>query len=163
VQTDCERAVIVFFSNDVILKEFKESAHFSPYDGSKADTLTEKNDNDEKTSKVSNATNQGHVTLLTREFGRGTDFKYQGDLVINAGGLLVIQTFFTNDYSEEIQIRGRTRRQGTTGSYELIVQLEDLYTCLEKEQVSGILSANQSPEARYKALHSKRQELFEKA
>jgi hypothetical protein len=75
----------------------------------------------------------------------------------------VIQTFFTNDYSEEIQIRGRTRRQGTTGSYELIVQLGDLYECLEKQQVDSILATNQSPEARYKALHSKRQELFELA
>ena len=87
---ECQRAVVVFFANDVILNEFKLSEFFGPYDGPKADTLTEKNDNDEKTSKVSNATNQGQVTVLTREFGRGTDFKYQGDLVINAGGLHVI-------------------------------------------------------------------------
>ena len=40
--------------------------------------------------------------MCTREFGRGTDFKYHGDLVIHAGGLLVIQTFYTEDYSEEI-------------------------------------------------------------
>ena len=76
---------------------------------------------------VTDATKQGRITLATREFGRGTDFKYHGDAVINAGGLAVIQTFFTFDYSEEIQIRGRTRRQGTTGSYEILVSLEDLY------------------------------------
>ena len=86
-----ERAVIVFFADDVILKEYKDQSKFiNRYDSSKVDVLTEKDDKDVKTSKVSNATNQGHITLLTREFGRGTDFKYQGDLVINAGGLLVI-------------------------------------------------------------------------
>jgi hypothetical protein len=52
---------------------------------------------------------------------------YHGDSVINAGGLAVIQTFFTFDYSEEIYIRGCTRRQGTTGSYEILVSLEGLY------------------------------------
>jgi preprotein translocase subunit SecA len=73
-----------------------------------------------------NATIQGSITLSTREFGRGSDFLYHGDNVINAGGLAVIQAFFALDYSEEIQIRGRTRRQGTTGSYEIIVSSEDL-------------------------------------
>ena len=73
-----------------------------------------------------NATIEGQITLSTREFGRGTDFKYLGNAVIEAGGLAVIQAFFTNDYSEEIQIRGRTRRQGTTGSYEIIVCLQDI-------------------------------------
>ena len=159
-----ERAVIVFFADDVILKEYKNQSQFiNRYDSSKVDVLTEKDDKDVKTSKVSNATNQGHITLLTREFGRGTDFKYQGDLVINAGGLLVIQTFYTNDYSEEIQIRGRTRRQGTTGSYELIVQREDLEACFNKEQVDSIIEAFPHPEKRYKVLHSKRQTIFEEA
>jgi preprotein translocase subunit SecA len=51
---------------------------------------------------VTNATIQGQITLATREFGRGTDFKYHGSAVIEAGGLAVIQAFFTSDYSEEI-------------------------------------------------------------
>jgi preprotein translocase subunit SecA len=63
------------------------------------------------------------MTPSTQEFGRETDFKYHGAAVINAGGLAVIQAFFTFDCSEEIQIRGRTRRQGATGSYELLVSL----------------------------------------
>ena len=65
-----------------------------------------------------NATIQGQITLPTREFGRVTDFNYHGNGVIEACGLAVIQAFFTNNFSEEILIRGRTRRQGTTGSYE---------------------------------------------
>ena len=85
---------------------------------------------------------QGTITLSTSEFGRGTDFKYLGNALKNAGGLAVIQTFFTFDYSEEIQIRGRTRRQGATGSYEIIVSLEDLYLLLEKDKgfVDSLLS-----------------------
>ena len=152
----------MFFANDVILNEFKASSHFSKYNGPKTEVLTEKNDNKEKTSKVSSATNQGQVTLCTREFGRGTDFKYQGNLVINAGGLHVIQTFFTNDYSEEIQIRGRTRRQGTTGSYELAVLLEDLQQIMGQEFVDDLLLKVTDPNLRYKALHTKRKEIFKK-
>jgi preprotein translocase subunit SecA len=52
--------------------------------------VTEENDDAEKAWKISNATNQGQVTLFTRGFGRGTDFKYQGDKVVNVGGLHVI-------------------------------------------------------------------------
>ena len=81
--------------------------------------------------------------MCTREFGRGTDFKYHGDLVIHAGGLHVIQAFFTEDYSEEIQIRGRTRRQGTTGSYEIIAskdQILTLTTDIKPEFVDSLFS-----------------------
>ncbi len=98
-----------------------ESSHFVQFSSFKRGILTDKLDNAERDSFVKNATIQGQITLSTREFGRGTDFKYHGSAVIEAGGLAVIQAFFTSDYSEEIQIRGRTRRQGTTGSYEIIV------------------------------------------
>jgi len=52
------RAVVVFFDNEKILAEFRECEHFKQFEGAKADTLTGKNDNNEKTIKVSNATNQ---------------------------------------------------------------------------------------------------------
>ena len=81
--------------------------------------------------------------------------------MIHAGGLHVIQTFFTNDYSEEIQIRGRTRRQGTTGSYELIVWKEELEVLMTPEVVNQIMSEVQTPEGRYKKLHHNRQAKFE--
>lgn len=128
-----QRAVIVFFKSEEILNEFLESEHFDQLKSYKYGVLTDKLDNDERDSLVANATLQGQITLSTREFGRGTDFKYHGNAVINAGGLAVIQTFFTFDYSEEIQIRGRTRRQGTTGSYEILVSLEDIYQLLGNE------------------------------
>lgn len=52
--------------------------------------LTGKNDNNERDQRVKDATTQGTITLCTREFGRGTDFKYDGDLVIHAGGVAAI-------------------------------------------------------------------------
>ena len=64
--------------------------------------LTDKLDNEERNDYVKYVTFEGYLTLSTREYGRGTDFKYQGNAVSEAGGLAVIQAFFTNDYSEEI-------------------------------------------------------------
>lgn len=43
-----------------------------------------------------------------------------------AGGLVVIQTFLSEDLSEEVQIRGRTGRQGTSGTYLMILNVPDL-------------------------------------
>ena len=40
---------------------------------------------------------------------------------MEAGGVHIIQTFFSRDASEEIQIQGRTARQGKKGSYSLIL------------------------------------------
>ena len=128
-----QRAVIVFFKSEEILNEFIKSEHFDQFKSYKYGVLTENLDNDERDSLIKNATTQGQITLSTWEFGRGTDFQYHGNAVINAGGLAVIQAFFTFDYSEEIQIRGRTRRQGTPGSYEILVSLEDIYQLLGNE------------------------------
>ena len=63
----------------------------------KIGVLTDKLENAERDQIISDATIQGQITLATREFGRGTDFKYHGNSVIHAGGLAVIQTFFTFD------------------------------------------------------------------
>ena len=43
------------------------------------------------------------------------------------GGVHVIQTFFSETESEEIQIKGRTCRQDNPGSYELVVFIPDLW------------------------------------
>lgn len=67
-----------------------ESSHFSQFACYKTGKLTDKLDNAERDSLVTNATIQGQITLATREFGRGTDFKYHGNAVIEAGGLAVI-------------------------------------------------------------------------
>ncbi len=66
------------------------------------------------------------ITLLTREFGRGTDFYCYDESVQKAGGVAVLQTFFSKDLSEEIQIKGRTARWSQKGEYRCVVFGDDL-------------------------------------
>jgi hypothetical protein len=68
----------------------------------------------------------GRITLLTRAFGRGTDFICYDDRLQQNGGIHVIQTFFSFIKSEEVQIKGRTARQGNVGSFSLVLMDGDL-------------------------------------
>lgn len=74
------------------------------------------------------ACEKGKITLMTRDYGRGTDFKVFDESIftIGHGGLHVIQTFLSIENSEEVQIRGRTARQGNPGTYILIIKDSDL-------------------------------------
>ena len=66
------------------------------------------------------------VTLASRMYGRGTDFKIFDDRMEACGGLHVLQTFFSADLSEEAQIQGRCARQGNKGSYSLVLHVSSL-------------------------------------
>jgi preprotein translocase subunit SecA len=56
-------------------------------------TVSEKNDPGAVKDRVVQATRPGNITLLSRAFGRGTDFVIGDKRVKEAGGLHVIQTF----------------------------------------------------------------------
>jgi preprotein translocase subunit SecA len=45
---------------------------------------------------------KGHITLFTKSFGRGTDFKCTNKIVLANGGVHVIQAFFSEELSEEV-------------------------------------------------------------
>ncbi|CAF4640808.1 unnamed protein product [Rotaria sp. Silwood1] len=66
------------------------------------------------------------ITLLTRTFGRGTDFICRNQQLLLNGGMHVLQTFFSEELSEEYQIIGRGARQGDYGSYRMILLDKDL-------------------------------------
>ena len=53
-----------------------------------------------KDSMIKFASSQGYVTLLTKEYGRGTDFISRDDIVNSNGGVHVIQTFLSEELSE---------------------------------------------------------------
>mmetsp|Transcript_644 Transcript_644/g.1286 ORF Transcript_644/g.1286 Transcript_644/m.1286 type:complete len:578 (-) Transcript_644:236-1969(-) len=68
----------------------------------------------------------GHITLSTAVFGRGTDFFCKDEGVEKNGGVHIMQTFLSEEISEEVQIQGRTARQGKRGSYQMILLDSDL-------------------------------------
>lgn len=89
-------------------------------------TVSEKNDPGAVKDRVVQAARPGNITLLSRAFGRGTDFVISDKRVREAGGLHVIQTFIAEEESEDVQIEGRTARQGQVGTSELILSEESL-------------------------------------
>jgi hypothetical protein len=75
----------------------------------------------EKVQVIRRATVAGQITLLTRAFGRGIDFMCRDSVVEANGGVHVLQTFLSEELSEEVQIMGRTARQGQQGSYSMVL------------------------------------------
>ena len=120
-----KRAVIVFFENGKRLEEFKRSPFFSKL-GRQKEVLTEDMDAGAKEFAINKAATSGQITLSTAVFGRGTDFFCKDDRVQEGGGVHIIQTFLSLEKSEEVQIQGRTSRQGKKGSYQLVLLEEDL-------------------------------------
>lgn len=63
---------------------------------------------------------------MTRSFGRGTDFKVRDERVNKNGGVHIIQAFLSLEESEEVQIKGRTYRQNSDGSCEILIKSNEL-------------------------------------
>ena len=124
-KTQQRRAVIVFFENGDRLEEFKNSP-FYPRLGRQKAVLVENMLAGDKEFIINKAATAGQVTLCTAVFGRGTDFFCQDDRVQDGGGVHIIQAFLSSDRSEEVQIQGRTSRQGKKGSYQLVVLEDDI-------------------------------------
>jgi hypothetical protein len=80
----------------------------------------------EKDKFVKDTTRTRMINLITKAFGRGTDFVCRDDVVQANGGVHVIQTFLSEQLSEEKQIKGRTARQGDLGSYSMVLREKDL-------------------------------------
>lgn len=111
-----QRPVMIFFDSQETLFAFHNSTLMESLKKEVA-VVTEATPEYEKDSLFLKATEAGAITLMIRDFGRGTDFKCFDRRVLNAGGVHVIQAFFSKDLSEEIQIMGRCARQGTDGSF----------------------------------------------
>jgi len=124
VMSKARRAVIVFFEDSIKLGDFKKSPHYKKI--ARKSLLTESLTKEEKEFMIKKAATAGTVTLSTAVFGRGTDFVCLDEQLLKNGGVHVIQTFLSTEKSEEVQIQGRTARQGKRGSYELIILQRDL-------------------------------------
>jgi hypothetical protein len=113
------RPVMVFFDCRETLLHFYNHVLMDSLRG-KTEIVTEATLTAQKESLFVGATEKGAITLLVRDFGRGTDFKCYDTRVLSAGGVHVIQAFFSDALSEEIQIKGRCARQGAGGSYRCV-------------------------------------------
>ena len=124
------RPILVFFETWDLLKEYYKSDecinHIKNELGTQCLLLTQELSQGEKEQAISDACRLNTITLATRIFGRGTDFKIKDDNVTEIGGAHVIQTFYSIEESEERQIKGRTARYGGNGSYSMVLKQDEL-------------------------------------
>uniref|UniRef100_A0A6U5JQH3 VWFA domain-containing protein n=1 Tax=Calcidiscus leptoporus TaxID=127549 RepID=A0A6U5JQH3_9EUKA len=122
INLQAQRSVLVFFRDAKEIEQFLDSSYFTKY-RNEAQVLTELTASlpEDRERIIRETTRQGKITLASRMYGRGTDFKIYDDRMEKAGGLHVIQTFFSPDLSEEVQIMGRCARQGDEGSYSQVL------------------------------------------
>lgn len=73
---------------------------------------------------ISSAGQIGQVMLATNMAGRGTDIKLS-DSVKEKGGLHIIGTQRHESFRIDMQLRGRSGRQGDPGSSQFIISLDD--------------------------------------
>lgn len=114
------RPIIIFFKGPKELNDFASSPHYKEF-LSRTNNLTEYHDASTRDSRIIRAVNPKNITLMSSAFGRGTDFILLDEKVKLSGGLHVIHAFLSHDESEEIQIKGRTARQNSKGSYDCIL------------------------------------------
>lgn len=155
------RAVLVFFEDKTKLNDFYNSKNIAPIKN-EVQIMCEDSfsNNIEKEIVIKRATTSGQITFLTRVFGRGTDFICRDHTVLNNRGVHVIQTFFSEELSEEIQIKGRTARQGQDGSYSMVLLDSSLEKFLGVSYIKDIneMRANKKT---YETLNLKRINMFD--
>ncbi len=157
---EIKRPVMVFFESNERLKEYYHSKELqkSGIDRDNVMLITEEIRDDQKAGLIHQAASDGKVTLLTRGFGRGTDFKSYDDRINKEGGVHVISTFVSDSISEERQIKGRTARQGNTGSFSMILAAEDL----ERYGLGSVeIKRMKDTSSFYSLINEKRCEFFE--
>jgi Preprotein translocase subunit SecA (ATPase, RNA helicase) len=88
---------------------------------------------------VARAGQRGAVTIATNMAGRGTDIKL-GDGVKDAGGLHILGTERHDSRRIDLQLRGRSGRQGDPGSSVFYLSLEDdLMRLFGSDKVASIM------------------------
>ena len=91
---------------------------------------------------VAEAGSPGTVTIATNMAGRGTDIKLSQE-VIDAGGLAIIGTERHDSRRVDRQLRGRSGRQGDSGSSQFFVSLEDnLMRIMGSDRIAKIMDSN---------------------
>ncbi|CAF1267204.1 unnamed protein product [Adineta steineri] len=158
VMINAQRAILVFFESEERLLEFYNSDELASLKQS-VQLITERVSAKDRETFVKRAATDGKVTLLTRTFGRGTDFICRNQQVLANGGIHVLQTFFSKELSEEYQIMGRGARQGDRGSYRMILLENDLEWILGSDWENQVKKIK--GKTLYSALNEERKKLYE--
>ncbi len=88
---------------------------------------------------VTNAGRRGAVTIATNMAGRGTDIKLRQG-VVEAGGLHVLGTERHEARRIDLQLKGRSGRQGDPGSSRFYMSLEDdLMRLFGSDRIAGVM------------------------
>ena len=88
---------------------------------------------------VAEAGEQGAVTIATNMAGRGTDIKL-GSGVLDRGGLAIIGTERHDSRRIDLQLRGRSGRQGDPGESQFYISLEDnLMSLFKSDRVAKVM------------------------
>ena len=148
------RPVLVFFESEESLAAWRDSEYGKGIPKLASVTRTVTNVD----HYIAQATRRGSVTLFTRVHGRGLDFVCHDKDVNDKGGVHVVQAFLSAEKSEEIQIRGRTARQGKKGTFALVVNLEELRKIFDLD--SADVDAARAKSEVYKLLDMRRTQWF---
>ncbi|MBL7067495.1 MAG: preprotein translocase subunit SecA [Candidatus Marinimicrobia bacterium] len=88
---------------------------------------------------VTRAGEKSAITIATNMAGRGTDIKL-GEGVLEAGGLYIIGTERHESRRIDLQLRGRSGRQGDAGASRFFLSLEDdLMRLFNSERIAAIM------------------------
>ena len=126
-----------WFQNEIKKRSPKHPQYRLPLE------LTDRLSPSERQNVIDRAIRSYAITLMTRSYGRGTDFVCRDEGLRKNGGVHVVVTFFPEHESEHKQIFGRTCRQDDPGSGRKILFEEDLAPlgATEREfMASGIVS-----------------------
>lgn len=123
-----KRSVLVPFDSYKQLSAFYLSSEFKKLgiDNGNVRIISEELNEDQKRGLIQQANSAGSVTLFTKSFCRGTDFKIFDRRVEACGGAHETATFVSDDLSGEVQMMGRIARQGDRGSFSMVLAAEDL-------------------------------------
>ncbi len=89
---------------------------------------------------VARAGQNGAVTIATNMAGRGTDIKLEGEEIKELGGLHILGTERHESRRIDLQLRGRSGRQGDPGSSQFYLSLEDdLMRLFNSDRVAAIM------------------------
>jgi hypothetical protein len=153
------RATLVVFEDERQLEAFHGSGYMAELQKAKIVVRKITVATDDVNHDVKRATDKKTVTLLTRTHGRGLDFKCRDNEMKAAGGVHVVQAFLSEANSEEVQIRGRTARQGERGSYKLV--LDSVETCKHFGMKPAELAQQLKGSGVYAFLDQKRREWYD--